>query len=43
MSGEALNATTLLQPADLTEAMLIARMGWPALSLRKTIGKVAVL
>lgn len=81
VSGEALNATTLLQPADLTEAMLpeagyyydaadltdeaddatdtyqlevpardritfstlIARMGWPALSLRKTIGKVAVL
>ena len=81
VSGEALNATTLLQPADLTEAMLpeagyyydaadltdeadeatdtyqlevpardritfstlIARMGWPALSLRKTIGKVAAL
>ena len=79
--GEALTATTLLQPADLTEAMLpeagyyydatdltgeadestdtyqlevpahdritfstlIARMGWPALSLRKTIGKVAAL
>lgn len=78
---EALTATTLLQPADLTEAMLpeagyyydaadltgeaddatdtyqlevpardritfstlIACMGWPALSLRKTIGKVAVL
>jgi len=78
---EALTATTLLQPADLTEAMLpeagyyydaadlaedaadatdtyqlevpardritfstlIARMGWPALSLRKTIGKVAAL
>ena len=81
VSGETLNATTLLQPADLTEAMLpeagyyydaadltdeaddatdtyqlevpardritfstlIARMGWPALSLRKTIGKVAAL
>ena len=81
VSGEALTATTLLQPDDLTEAMLpdagyyydaadlteeaapdtdtyqlevpvrdritfstlIARMGWPALSLRKTIGKVAAL
>ena len=78
---EQLTATTLLQPTDLTEAMLpeagyyydaadltdeaesatdtyqlevpardritfstlIARMGWPALSLRKTIGKVAAL
>ena len=78
---ETLTATTLLQPADITEAMLpeagyyydatdltgeadeatdtyqlevpardritfstlIARMGWPALSLRKTIGKVAAL
>ena len=78
VSGEALNATTLLQPADLTEAMLpeagyyydatdltdeatdtyqlevpardritfstlIARMGWTALLLLKTIGKVAAL
>lgn len=81
VSGEALTATTLLQPADLTEAMLpeagyyydatdlteeaapdtdtyqlevpahdritfstlIARMGWPVLSLRKNIGKVAAL
>lgn len=79
--GEALTATKLLPPADLTEAMLpeagyyydaadltgktdesidtyqlevpahdritfstlITRMGWPALSLRKTIGKVAAL
>lgn len=79
--NENLTATTLLQPEDITEAMLpeagyyydaadlteetesatdtyqlevpardritfstlIARMGWPALSLRKTIGKVAAL
>ena len=78
---ESLEATTLLQPEELTEAMLplsgyffdsadlsdnsetatdtyqlevptrdrltfstiMARMGWPVSSLRKTIGKVAVL
>ncbi|MBP3229001.1 MAG: hypothetical protein J6M53_09515 [Bacteroidaceae bacterium] len=78
---ETLAATRILQPSDLTEAMLpeagyyfeasdltdeadpatdtyqlkvpardritfstlISRMGWPALSLRKTVGKVAVL
>jgi len=27
----------------ITFSTLIARMGWPALSLRKTIGKVAAL
>ena len=81
VSGETLTATTILQPDELTEAMLpeagyyydaadlteeaapdtdtyqlevpardritfstlIARMGWPVLSLRKTIGKVAAL
>ena len=78
--GELINATTLLQPSDITESMLpdagyyydaadlsadaettdtyqlevpardrftfstiMARMGWPAMALRKTIGKVAVL
>lgn len=78
---DTITATNLLQPSDVTEAMLpeagyyydatdlndeaepatdtyqlevpardritfstlIARMGWPALSLRKTIGKVAAL
>ena len=75
---EQFTATTLLQPADITEAMLpeagyyydaadltdtatdtyqlevpardritfstlIARMGWPAFSLRKALGKVAAL
>lgn len=80
-SNDTLNASTLLQPSDITENMLpesgyyyeaadltdeteqatdtyqlevpardritfstlIARMGWPATSLRKTIGKIAAL
>ena len=48
LTDEADNATDTYQlevPARdrITFSTLIARMGWPALSLRKTIGKVAAL
>ena len=48
LTDEAESATETYQlevPARdrITFSTLIARMGWPALSLRKTIGKVAAL
>jgi hypothetical protein len=48
LAEDAVDATDTYQlevPARdrITFSTLIARMGWPALSLRKTIGKVAAL